>query len=71
MASLRSIAAVAALLANSVNAVAPPVVKRALPALAQAISQKAFNVIPTVPPAEEFNASSVSLTEKNSTYQCF
>ncbi|KAK4442664.1 hypothetical protein QBC34DRAFT_363420 [Podospora aff. communis PSN243] len=67
MASLRSIAAVAALLTNSVNAVAPPVVKRAVPALAQVINQKAFNVIPTVPPAEEFNASSPPWTPLNFT----
>jgi hypothetical protein len=64
MASFRSIAAVAALLTGSVNAVAPPVVKRALPALAQVIDQKAFNVLPTVLPAEEFNGSSVSLSRE-------
>jgi len=63
MASLRSFAALAALLSSSAYAAAPPAVKpRALPALAQVINQKSFNVLPTVPTAEEFNASSVSIS---------
>jgi len=70
MAPLRSFAAAAALLSITVSAAAPPVkppVKRALPTLAQVISQKAFNVIPTVPTAEEFNGSSAPWTPLNTT----
>lgn len=58
MASLRSLAA-AALLGHIVYALSPPV-KRAVPALAQVIDQKSFNVLPTVPPAIDYNASGVS-----------
>ncbi len=59
MASLRSLATAAALLSNSVYAAAPPV-KRSVPALAQVINQKSFNVLPSVPPESDYNASSVS-----------
>lgn len=63
MASLRSIAIMAALLGNGINAAVPPHQKRAIPALAQVINQKSFNVLPEVPPAVEYNASSVSHTD--------
>lgn len=56
MASIRSLAT-AALLGNVYAGVVP--VKRAVPALAQVINQKALNVLPKVPPAVDYNASSV------------
>ena len=58
MASIRSLATTAALLGNVYAGVVP--VKRAVPALAQVINQKALNVLPKVPPAVDYNASSVS-----------
>ncbi len=61
MASLRSLATAAALLGGSVSALAPPVQKRAVPAQAQVINQKAWNVLPSVPEPDEYNASNVSL----------
>jgi len=59
MPSLTSFAAATALLGQAVYA-GPPLAKRAVPALAQVINQKALNVLPTVPPAVDYNASSVS-----------
>ncbi|KAK4159308.1 Gluconolactonase [Cladorrhinum sp. PSN259] len=41
--------------------------KRAIPALAQVIDQKSFNVLPSVPTAEEYNASSSPWTPLNLT----
>ncbi|KAK3317364.1 hypothetical protein B0T19DRAFT_389452 [Cercophora scortea] len=59
MASLRLLATTAVLLGSNVNALAPgPRGQRAIPALAQVIDQKSLNVLPSVPPAVEFNASS-------------
>ncbi|KAK3377272.1 gluconolactonase [Lasiosphaeria ovina] len=63
MASLRLFAA-SALLVNSVYAS-----KRTLPALAQVINQKSFNVLATVPTAEEYNASSAPWIPQNFTSQ--
>ncbi|KAK1753595.1 Gluconolactonase [Echria macrotheca] len=57
MPSLTSFAAATALLGQAVYA-GPPLAKRAVPALAQVINQKALNVLPTVPPASDYNASS-------------
>jgi hypothetical protein len=58
MASIRSLAATAAFFGS---VMASPHDKRAaLPALAQVINQKSFNVLPTVPTPEEYNGSSVS-----------
>ena len=62
MASIRSLAATAALFGS---VMASPAEKRALPSLAQVINQKSFNVLPTVPTAEEYNASSVSTGSRN------
>jgi hypothetical protein len=62
MASIRSIATIAALIGSTASSVAPPV-KRAIPALAQVISQKSFNVLPSVPSADDYNASSVRTYE--------
>ncbi|KAK3392815.1 hypothetical protein B0H63DRAFT_385685 [Podospora didyma] len=64
MASLRSVVATAALFANSVYAG-----KRTVPSLAQVIDQKSFNVLPTVPPAEEYNASNSPWTPPGTTAQ--
>ena len=60
MAPIRSLAATAALLGHLASVMASPHQKRALPALAQVIDQRSFNVLPTVPTPEEYNASSVS-----------
>ncbi|KAH8898053.1 calcium-dependent phosphotriesterase [Thozetella sp. PMI_491] len=66
MMSLRSLATTAALLGNTVYALSPPA-KRAVPALAQVINQKSFNVLPTVPPAVDYNASSAPWVPLNFT----
>lgn len=67
MASIRSLAATAALFGNMASVMASPYEKRALPALAQVINQKSFNVLPTVPTAEEYNASSAPWIPANYT----
>jgi len=66
MASLRSLAATAAFFGNMASVMAAPKDKP-LPALAQVIDQKSFNVLPTVPTAEEYNASSAPWVPVNLT----
>jgi len=61
MASLRSIAPSVVLLGNSFFAAAAPTKGHAVPSLAQVINLKSLNVLPSVPTAEEYNASSVSI----------
>ena len=60
MASVCWVAATAAVLASFVQAGSLPS-KRSVPTLAQVINQKSFNVLPSVPPASDYNASSVSI----------
>jgi len=62
---LRSLAVTAVALSTGASAIAPPLVKRAIPALAQVIDQKSFNVLPTVLPTSGYNASSVSFLTPN------
>ncbi|KAK3995728.1 hypothetical protein QBC44DRAFT_283143 [Cladorrhinum sp. PSN332] len=65
---LRSIVLAMSLLGNIAFTVASsPNLKRAIPALAQVIDQKSFNVLPSVPTAEEYNASSPPWTPLNFT----
>ncbi|KAK0726091.1 lactonohydrolase [Lasiosphaeris hirsuta] len=66
MASLRSLATAAALFGHGVYAAVAPA-KRAVPSLAQVINQKSFNVLPSVPTAEEYNASSAPWVPQNLT----
>ena len=64
MARSFTLSAAAALITTAVHGVMafPENGKRAasLPALAQFVDQRSFNVLPTVPTAEEYNGSSVS-----------
>lgn len=57
MADLRCIAPTVVALLGA--AVATPLQSRTIPSLAQVIDLKSFNVLPSVPTAEEYNASSV------------
>ncbi|KAK3329127.1 hypothetical protein B0H66DRAFT_540305 [Apodospora peruviana] len=68
MAPLRSLAATAALFGNVAQS-APFYKRAAVPALAQVIDLKSFNVLPSVPTAEEYNASSAPWVPLNFTSQ--